>query len=114
MDVSINFVTLRYLNCSSTVARSLLSLLAGRQICVRKAVLTLGVLGKKFFSEKIVALADKTLMFFNALDDPCENYRCLNGGMCLVEDGPYCRCQERFIGRYCDTYKAGKEINYRV
>ena len=57
-----------------------------------------------------MALADKILMFFNALDDPCENYLCLNGGMCLVEDGPYCSCQERFIGRYCDTYNAGKEM----
>ena len=58
----------------------------------------------------LVEKGDKTLMFFNALDDPCENYRCLNGGICLVEDGPYCSCQERFIGRYCDTYNAGKEI----
>ena len=49
-------------------------------------------------------------MFLNTPDDPCENYLCLNGGICLVEDGPYCSCQERFIGRYCDTYKAGKEI----
>jgi len=61
-----------------------------------------------------VALAEKPLMFSNAPDDPCENYLCLNGGMCTIDDGPYCSCQEKFIGRYCDTYNAGKEITCRV
>lgn len=69
---------------------------------------------EKPFVSRNLSLADKTSMFFNASDDPCENYLCLNGGTCLVEDGPYCSCQEMFSGGYCDTYKAGKEINYRV
>ena len=24
-------------------------------------------------------------------------------------DGPYCKCQDGFIGMHCDAYKAGKE-----
>ena len=65
-------------------------------------------------SSRKMALADKAIIFLNAPDDPCENYLCLNGGICLVGNGPYCSCQQKFIGRYCDTYNAGKEINYRV
>ncbi|XP_078344032.1 polycystin family receptor for egg jelly-like [Oculina patagonica] len=40
--------------------------------------------------------------------DPCEDYSCQNGGICLMGDGPYCKCQERFIGKYCETYKADR------
>ena len=56
--------------------------------------------------------------FFNFVVDPCESISCLNGGTCILTPESYndtsdpCICQERFIGRYCDTYLAGKDINY--
>ena len=59
---------------------------------------------------------EKPGFFSNVAVDPCETYLCLNGGICvnMLEQGPSCKCQERFFGRYCGTYKAGKEINSRV
>ena len=59
-------------------------------------------------------------VFFNFAVDPCENIFCLNGGTCILTPESYndtsdpCICRERFIGRYCDTYLAGKDINYRA
>ena len=61
-----------------------------------------------------------TSTFFNFADDPCENISCLNGGTCILTPESYndtsdaCICRERFIGRYCDTYLASKNINYTV
>ncbi|KAK8769446.1 hypothetical protein V5799_014088 [Amblyomma americanum] len=44
------------------------------------------------------------------LVDPCFDYPCWHGGLCMVQDGvPTCTCTARYIGKHCELDK-GKPL----